>query len=441
MKRILVIGAGMVDRPLIDYLLDQPEFFVEVADIVAEKPRRLVGGHPRGKARDIDLDDERQLEEAVRSADLVVSLVPYSYHPKIAAHCLKHKKHMVTASYVGPVMAGLDDEARRAGLVFLNEMGLDPGIDHMESMRIIHDIHGRGGSIQEFISYCGGLPAPEADTNPWGYKFSWSPLGVLKAGNNSAKYLMDGTETVIPPEGVFDSCPLIRVEGLPEFEGYPNRDSMSYIQTYGIPETRTMLRGTLRYQGWGRTLNAVRSLGWLDETPADWTGLTFESFLRRKLKAPSGASIREAAGRSLSLAEDSDVLRRLEWLGLFSPEPVPAKTSSPLEVLSEVMAGKLKYAPGERDMVVLQHRFVASFPPDGRKERVVSTLVDFGVPGGDSAMARTVGLPAAIGTRLILQGKIQSAGVLIPILPEIYRPVLEELKVRGIDFREERRAV
>jgi saccharopine dehydrogenase (NADP+, L-glutamate forming) len=441
MKRILVIGAGMVAGPLVEYLLDQPEFFVEVADIVADKPRLLVGRHPRGKAGAINLDDETMLQAAVKPVDLVVSLAPYAYHPKIAACCLKHKKHLVTASYVTPAMADFDAEARRAGLVFLNEIGLDPGIDHMESMRIIHDIHERGGLVQEFISYCGGLPAPEADTNPWGYKFSWSPVGVLRAGNNSAKYFKDGEEVVLPSERLFDSCPAIRVEGLPEFEGYPNRDSLPYIRLYGIPETKTMFRGTLRYNGWCRTIKAVRGLGWLDETPMDWKDATLESFLQGRMKVPAGTPVKNAVGRALSLPEDSDVVQRLEWLGLFSPTPIPAGIASPLEVLAGLMADRLKYAPGERDMVVLQHTFVAAFPPQGRKEKIVSTLVDFGVPHGDSSMARTVGLPAAIGAGLILQGKIKSAGVQIPVLPEIYEPVLEELKRRGIAFREERRTV
>jgi len=437
MKRILVVGAGMVARPLVEYLLGQPDFFVEVADIEADKPRQLVGRHPRGNARVINLDDEPQLDAAVAGADLTVSLAPFPYHPKIATHCLKHKKHLVTASYVSPAMAAMDAEAKSSGLVFLNEIGLDPGIDHMESMRIIHDIRGRGGRVQEFISFCGGLPAPEADTNPWRYKFSWSPSGVLRAGNNSAKYFQDGREVEIPAERVFDSCPTIRVKGLPEFEGYPNRDSLPYIQLYGIPETGTMLRGTLRYDGWCRTIKAVRSLGWLDETPRAWAGTTFEGFLQERLEAASAEDVKSAAAGALSLPADSDVIRRLEWLGLFSSEAVPAKTAPPLEVLASLMADKLKYAPGERDMVVLQHTFKAVFP-GGRADKIVSTLVDFGVPHGDSAMARTVGLPAAIGAKLILQGKIKSPGVQIPVLPEVYEPVLEELKRRGISFREER---
>jgi saccharopine dehydrogenase (NADP+, L-glutamate forming) len=440
MKHVLVLGAGMVARPLVEHLLAQPDLSVEVADLYPDRARSMVGSHPRGRARGLDLAEDAALGAAVASADLTVSLVPNVHHPRVAGHCLKHRKHLVTASYVGEPMRALDAEARKAGLVFLNEMGLDPGIDHMESMRIIHAIRDRGGKVVEFISYCGGLPAPEADTNPWGYKFSWSPTGVLRAGNSPAQYLRDGKEVVIPADRLFDSCPAIKVEGLPEFEGYPNRDSLQYISLYGIPEALTMLRGTLRYKGWCETIRNVRRLGLTDETPGDWQGLSYEGFLRRCMKAPAGVPTRAALGRSLGLAEDSAVIRKLEWLGLLGPEPVRLERGPAIEVLADLMADRMRYEPGERDLVVLQHRFLASFP-DGAKERVTSTLVDFGIPKGDTSMARTVGLPAAIGATLILRGAVSSRGVLIPVVAEIYGPVLAELAKHGIAFKEVRTTI
>jgi saccharopine dehydrogenase (NADP+, L-glutamate forming) len=440
MKRVLVLGAGMVAGPLVDHLLAEPELVVEVADIIEDRARALVRGHDRGLARSINLDDDFSLDAAVKSSDLVVSLVPYNYHPVIAGHCIKHKKHLVTASYVGDAMRGLDGQAKKAGVVFLNEIGLDPGIDHMEAMRIIHKIRGRGGLVEEFVSYCGGLPAPEADTNPWGYKFSWSPLGVLRAGNNPAQYLRNGKKIVIPAERLFDDCPLIKTEGLPEFEGYPNRDSLQYIDLYGIPETRTMLRGTLRYRGWCRTIKAVRALGLLTDAQADWSGLSYEDFMRRAADTPAGVPVKKAVADKLLLSEDSDVIARFEWLGLFGQSRVGLAKGSPIEVLAVLMAERLKYAPGERDLVVLRHTFRATYPK-APAERIDSTLIDFGIPGGDSAMARTVGLPAAIGATLILRGSIRSAGVQIPVRPEIYEPVLSELAKNGIAFKEERATV
>jgi saccharopine dehydrogenase (NADP+, L-glutamate forming) len=437
MKQVLVLGAGMVARPLVEYLLAQPDLAVEVLDIIPDKARLLVAGHQRGKAGSLDLDDPARLETAIGAADLVVSLAPNVYHPKVAAACLKLRKHLVTASYVGEAMRALDAEARRTGLVFLNEMGLDPGIDHMESMRIIHDLRGRGGQIREFVSYCGGLPVPDDQSNPWRYKFSWSPIGVLRAGNSAARYRNDGREILVPAEKLFDECAPVNIEGLPEFEGYPNRDSLQYIELYGIPETRTMLRGTLRYKGWCRTLKAVRTLGLLDETPQDWSGETCEGFLRRVMKLDSGSPLRKAVCAALSLAEDSDVIGRLDWLGLFGSSPLPLARGSAIETLAGLMAEKLRYEPGERDLVVLRHTFVADFP-GGRAEKILSTLVDFGIPGGDTSMARTVGLPSAIGARLILSGEIRSPGVQIPVRPEIYEPVLKELRDHGISFQEER---
>jgi saccharopine dehydrogenase (NADP+, L-glutamate forming) len=437
MKQVLVLGAGMVARPLVEYLLAQPDLAVEVLDIIPDKARLLVAGHQRGKAGSLDLDDPARLETAIGAADLVVSLAPNVYHPKVAAACLKLRKHLVTASYVGEAMRALDAEARRTGLVFLNEMGLDPGIDHMESMRIIHDLRGRGGQIREFVSYCGGLPVPDDQSNPWRYKFSWSPIGVLRAGNSAARYRKDGREILGPAEKLFDDCAPVNIEGLPEFEGYPNRDSLQYIELYGIPETRTMLRGTLRYKGWCRTLKAVRTLGLLDETPQDWSGETCEGFLRRVMKLDSGSPLRKAVCAALSLAEDSDVIGRLDWLGLFGSSHLPLARGSAIETLAGLMAEKLRYEPGERDLVVLRHTFVADFP-GGRAEKILSTLVDFGIPGGDTSMARTVGLPSAIGARLILSGEIRSPGVQIPVRPEIYEPVLKELRDHGISFQEER---
>ena len=438
MKHVLVLGAGMVARPLVEYLLAQPDLGVEVADLFPDRARSMVGTHPRGRARGLDLADDAALEAAVASSDLVVSLVPNVHHPRVAGHCLSKGKHLVTASYVGEPMKALDAQARKAGLVFLNEMGLDPGIDHMESMRIIHEIRDRGGKVKEFVSYCGGLPAPEADTNPWGYKLSWSPIGVLRAGNSAAQYMRDGRKVVIPAEKLFDACPAIKVEGLPEFEGYPNRDSLQYIDLYGIPETQTMLRGTLRYKGWCETIKCVRRLGLTDETAADWKGMSYEDFLRHCMKAPAGVPTRTALARFLGLSEDSPVIRKLDWLGLLGPAPVRVERGGAIDVLADLMSERMKYAEGERDLVVLQHRFLASYP-DGTAEHITSTLVDFGIPHGDTSMARTVGLPAAIGATLILGDKVKSRGVLIPVVPEIYGPVLEELAKHKIAFKEERK--
>ncbi|MDH7511694.1 MAG: saccharopine dehydrogenase C-terminal domain-containing protein [Clostridiales bacterium] len=437
MKKVLILGAGLVARPLVRYLLDQPDLQVEVASRTVSKAEKLIEGHPRGLAKELNLKSEEILKDEVSRADLVISMVPYSFHPKVAEFCIIHKKHMVTTSYVSEAMKKLDGEARKAGIMILNELGLDPGIDHMEAMRIIDEIKGKGGEIQSFISFCGGLPAPEANTNPFGYKFSWSPVGVLLAGKNSAQFLKDGQEIFIPSENLFENYSFIAIEGLGVFEAYPNRNSLPYIDLYGIPETKTMLRGTLRNFGWCETIKKMVQLGVLDQEEKDWTGLTYADFLRRLIGSPAEKDLKKALCEYLQIEPGMAIVRRLEWLGLMSDEPLPVQKGSALDIVAARMIEKLQYGEGERDMIALQHEFIARYP-NGDREKIISTLIDFGIPGGDSSMARTVGLPAAIGTKLILEGKIKERGVHIPVLPDIYRPILQELQGLGIAFKEKR---
>jgi saccharopine dehydrogenase (NADP+, L-glutamate forming) len=440
MSNILVLGAGLVARPLVTYLLDHPEFAVAVADVEPDRAQKLVAGHPRGKAVALDIADRAALTAAIGRADLVVSLVPYTFHPLVAELAVEQGKHVVTASYVSPAMRALDGRAREKGVILLNELGLDPGIDHMEAMRIIHEVHETEGQVLAFTSWCGGLPALESNTNPFGYKFSWSPRGVLLASKNSARFLKDGRTVSVPAEDLFASPETIRIPGLGAFEGYPNRDSVSYRDIYGIPEARTVLRGTLRYPGWCGTLRKMVGLGLLDETAKDRTGSTFLGLMRELAQASAGEDVKAAVAARLGLGPDSDVLARLAWLGLFEDRPLPAAKGSAFDNLAALMVEKLAYGAGERDMIVLQHEFLVR-TATGRSERIVSSLIDYGVPNGDSSMSRTVGLPAAIGARLVLEGRIRAAGVQVPVLPEIYDPILDELGTLGIRFEERRQVV
>ncbi len=434
MKRVLVLGAGMVTRPIVGHLLGKG-YEVVVASRTVSKAEALIQGHPHGKAVALEVSEEQKLDAAVAQCDLAVSLLPYAHHPLVAKLCIKHRKHMVTTSYVSAAMQDLDAPARQAGVTILNEIGVDPGIDHMSAMRIIDAVRGKGGRIVAFKSYCGGLPAPDANDNPFGYKFSWAPRGVLLAGRNSAQYLLDGRHVTVPSERLFRDMHVLQVEGQGDYEAYPNRDSISYIDVYGLQGIATMFRGTLRNMGWCDTLFNVSRLGLLSLDEIDVRGKTYAQFMRQLLGCGPQDDLRAATARKLGIPADALPAWNLHWLGMFSDIPFKVDRISPLDAIGDRMYEKLAYRPGERDMIVLYHDFRAQYP-DGRRERVVSSLIDYGIKGGDSSMSRTVSLPAAIGVDLILRGRITAPGVLRPVTKDIYDPVLDELAGLDIVCRE-----
>ncbi len=431
MKKALVLGAGLVTKPLVKYLLDSG-YRVEAASRTVSKAESLIEGHPNGYAVQLDVNDKMRLKDLIKNSDIVISLLPYIHHVTVAEICIQEKKNMVTASYVSDKMQKLDEKAVNAGIIILNEVGLDPGIDHMSAMKIIHRVKKKGGKIISFCSYCGGLPAPEANTNPFGYKFSWSPRGVVLAAKNNAKYLKDGKEVFVPSEELFDDCSIINVPSLGDFETYPNRDSIPYIEKYGINGTETMFRGTLRNIGWCKTWKKIVDLGFLNEKTIGMTGLSFREFVGKLIN--KNEDTKRKVAEYLKIDENSEIMKRFEWLGLLSDEKLPVTQGSALDVLSAQLLKKLQYENNECDMVVLHHEFIAEY--ESKKERINSTLIDFGIPDGDSSMARTVGLPAAIATKLVLEGKIDVKGVQIPTIPTIYEPILNELEKLGITFRE-----
>ncbi|MFX1535389.1 MAG: saccharopine dehydrogenase C-terminal domain-containing protein [Promethearchaeota archaeon] len=434
MKKVLVLGAGLVAGPLVNYLLEHG-YHVTVASRTLSKAEKLIGGHSNGKALEFDITKTPEnLKDLVAETDLAVSLLPYIYHVDVAKQCIAHKKHLVTTSYVSDEMRALDAEAKAAGVIFLNELGVDPGIDHMSAMKIIDGVHNAGGKIMSFSSYCGGLPAPEANTNPYGYKFSWSPRGVLLAARNSGLYMKDGEKVFIPGEELFKNYEIVDIETLGEFEGYPNRDSLKYIDLYNIPETKSMFRGTLRNKGWCNTLIKFVELGFLEEKELDVKGKTYQDLMAMLIKSSDTSDLKKQVAKHLDIPEDSEIIKRFEWLDLFSTKTIPFEKSSPLDILVAVMLDKMQYEKGERDMLILQHEFIAEYPD--RKERIFSTMIDFGIKDGPSSMSRTVSLPAAIGVRLILEGKISSTGVQIPVTPEFYEPILEELEQLNIVCKE-----
>jgi saccharopine dehydrogenase (NADP+, L-glutamate forming)/spermidine synthase len=438
MHRLLILGAGLVSRPIVRYFLEREGYHSTVASLYPADAEALVAGHPRGRAIGVDVLDDDQLEPLLLDAELVVSLVPYSMHARVARFAVQHGVHMITASYVQPEIQALDAEARRAGVTVLNELGLDPGLDHLSAMHLIDRIRSRGGRVESFSSCTGGLPAPEAADNPWRYKFSWSPRGALLAGRNAATYLEDGSEVRISGERLFEHGRPYEVEGLGSMEMYPNRDSTRYVALYGIEGVRTMLRGTLRYPGWCETMLALSRLGMLEVERRSWpAGTRWCEFLAGFLPSepPSGAgSLRERLAARLELPADHAVIERFEWAGLLSDEQLPELDASPLDLLADLFQVRMRYRKRERDMVVMRHEIVARY--DDHAERCVARLVAYGEPDGDSATSRTVSYPAAIAARLVLEGKLSAPGVHVPTRADIYRPILAELEGLGIAFEE-----
>jgi len=434
MKKVLVLGAGLVAKPLVRYLLDHG-YGVTCASRTVAKAVKLIDGHPQGKAFELNLKDEAKLVEYIRDCDLAISLVPPAFHTLVARLCIENKKQMVTTSYVSPEMKELDGPAKQAGITVLNEIGVDPGIDHMSAMRIIDDVRSRGGEIVAFKSYCGGLPAPEDNDNPFGYKFSWAPRGVLLASRNGARYLLDGRVVEVQPERLFRDMHVLQVEDFDDFEAYPNRDSIDYIDVYGLHGIKTMYRGTLRNMGWCDTMYRFRRLGILELDEKNVKGKTYAGFMRELLGLTGDEDLRVAAARKMDVPPDALPAWNLQWLGMFSDRKFEVDRISPLDAAGNLMFERLAFKPGERDMIVLYHDFRAEFP-DGSRERITSRLIDFGIKDGDSSMSRTVSLPAAIGAHMILEGKITAPGVLVPVTPDIYNPVLDELATMSIECKE-----
>ncbi|MDX9769899.1 MAG: saccharopine dehydrogenase C-terminal domain-containing protein [Tenuifilaceae bacterium] len=435
MKKILILGAGMVSKPIVVYLLNKG-YQVTLGDLDQSKAQTITANHPNATAIHFDVKNEELLNRIVLEHDITVSLLPWVFHPTVAKYCLAHKKNMVTTSYVKQQMQDLDEKAKEAGILLLNEIGLDPGIDHMSAMRIIDHIHGKGGKVDEFYSFCGALVAPEVEKNPFNYKFTWAPKGVVMAGNNDGKYLMKGKVVDVPTEDLFKKPIKMHCCDVGDMEVYPNRDSLPYLELYGIPEAQTMMRGTFRYSKWCEVIDAFKKIGLLGCEKMDMQELSYAQMIANLIGADNAESIQEKVANFLGIDTSSNPMVALEWLGLFSSKTIGRDQDSPFEVVSDIMIDKMMIKDNERDMVVMQHTFVASYP-NGEKEVIRSRMLDFGTPKTDTSIARTVALPAACAVEMILENKIQAKGVHIPVIPEIYNPILDTLEKLDIKMIEE----
>lgn len=445
MKNILIIGAGRSATSLIDYLkkyIQQQDLRLTIADADLALARQKAGGEEEQlKAIALDIFHEEALNSCIASADVVVSMVPAAFHPLVAKACIRFRKHMLSASYVSEEIQQLDAQAKAAGIIILKECGLDPGIDHMTAMEAIDRIRAAGGKLTSFRSYTGGLIAPESDNNPWGYKFTWNPRNVVLAGQGAAglgtaRYLRNGEYKYVPYYRLFSRLEHIEVEGYAPFEGYPNRDSLSYRKIYGMEEVPTLLRGTLRKKGYCESWNALVQLGMTDDS-FQMEGLdkmSLREFTNAFLPFDHELKAEEKFCRMLRIDRRSDIFQRISWLGLFSQTPVPIQQGSPAQVLQAILEEKWKLEPEDKDMVVMQHIF--EWEEAGEEKRLYASMVSLGDNQLHTAMAKTVGWPLAIAVRLLLENKIDRRGVCVPVTPDIYKPILEELRCLGISFTE-----
>ncbi|MCB9265361.1 MAG: saccharopine dehydrogenase NADP-binding domain-containing protein [Lewinellaceae bacterium] len=441
MNSILIIGAGRSATACIKYVLEKARernWFVTVADADPKMAEAKVGGHPNGRGTWLDVLKVNDRRDLISRADVVVSLLPAHLHLEVAHDCIKLKKHLITASYVSQEMYRLGDEARDRELIFMGEMGLDPGIDHMSAMRQIARIKEQGGKVTAFRSYTGGLVAPESDDNPWNYKFTWNPRNVVLSGQGTAQYLENGKFKFIPYNRLFEEYRTIQVPGMGDYEAYANRDSLLYREVYGLAGIPNILRGTIRTKGFCDAWNALVKIGLTDGgyPIVDSGKLTYHEFMEGYLNPENNVgSVKDRIAGLIGEAPDSAVMKKLEWLGLFRKKKIRMPNATPALILENLLLDKWKLKPNDKDMIIMQHEF--EYQLGGKQKEVVSTLVMKGEDAQNTAMSKLVGLPMGIFVKLVMEGKITSTGVNIPVMPEVYEPVLEELEQFGVVFSEQ----
>lgn len=440
MKNILLIGAGRSTQSLVDYLSSHAidsDWYITICDRDIKLAEKRAGSHERLKAISLDITNDAERSEAIQKVDLVISMLPAHMHVPVAEDCVRFQKHMVTASYVSDQMNALHDKAVEAGVVLMNEIGVDPGIDHLSAMKVLDEIRAEGGEMTIFESFTGGLVAPESDDNPWGYKFSWNPRNVVLAGAGGAvKFKQEGLYKYIPYHQLFRRTEFIDIPKYGRFEGYANRDSLRYRSVYGLENIPTIYRGTLRRPGFCRAWDVFVKLGMTDDSYQleGVSEMTHRSFLNTFLGYNPNDSVELKLMHYLQIPQDSELMEKLEWLDIFKETPVGLDKATPAQVLQHILEKKWTMKPDDKDMIVMWHKF--GYILNGERKMIESHMITKGENAEATSMAKTVGLPVGIATRFILEGKISTPGVHLPITKEIYEPMLEELAANGIVFHE-----
>ncbi|CAM4079796.1 saccharopine dehydrogenase family protein [Flavobacterium sinopsychrotolerans] len=442
MRTILIIGAGRSASSLIQYLLNKSEkenLHLVIGDLSLALAQKKTNNHPNATAIALDIFDEDQRKKAVQIADIVISMLPAHLHIQVAKDCIIYKKHLVTASYVSDAMQELDAAAKENNLIFMNEIGLDPGIDHMSAMKVIDAIKEKGGEMILFESFCGGLVAPESDTNLWNYKFTWAPRNVVLAGQGgAAKFIQEGTYKYIPYCNLFRRTEFLQVEGYGRFEGYSNRDSLKYRSVYGLDNVLTLYRGTIRRVGFSKAWNMFVQLGMTDDSYVmeDSENMSYREFVNSFLPYHPTDSVEIKTRLILKIDQDDIMWDKLLELDLFNPnKKVGLKNATPAQILEKILTDSWTLQQDDKDMIVMYHKF--GYEIHGKKEQIDSKMVCIGDDQTYTAMAKTVGLPVAMATLLILNGRITTPGVQLPIRKEVYEPILKELEEYGVVFKEQ----
>jgi saccharopine dehydrogenase-like NADP-dependent oxidoreductase len=441
MRNILIIGAGRSASSLIKYLLDksdQEKLHLTIGDLSLPLAKQKTNNHKNASAIALDIFDENQRKTEIQKADIVISMLPAHLHIEVAKDCITYRKHLVTASYISDAMQALDAEAKANNLIFMNEIGLDPGIDHMSAMKIIDEIRAKGGKMILFESFCGGLVAPESDTNLWNYKFTWAPRNVVLAGQGgAAKFIQEGTYKYIPYNKLFRRTEFLEVEGFGKFEGYANRDSLKYRSIYGLEDVLTLYRGTIRRVGFSKAWNMFVQLGMTDDTYVidNSETISYREFINLFLPYHPTDSVEIKLRLSLGIEQDDIMWDKLLELDLFNPKKIVGlRNATPAQILEKILNDSWTLQPDDKDMIVMYHKL--GYEIDGVKKQIDSKMVCIGEDQIYTAMAKTVGLPVAIATLQILNGKIKTPGVQLPIHKEVYEPILKELASYGVVFNE-----
>ncbi|WP_353079453.1 saccharopine dehydrogenase C-terminal domain-containing protein [Flavobacterium sp.] len=441
MRKILIIGAGRSASSLIKYLLDKSEdekLVITIADLSEALANKKTGNHKNARAISFDVCNDEQRKQEIQQADIVISMLPAHLHIEVAKDCVFYKKSMITASYISEEMKSLDFQAKENQIVLMNEIGLDPGIDHMSAMKIMDDIKSKGGKIILFESFCGGLVAPESDTNLWNYKFTWNPRNVVLAGQGgAAKFIQEGTYKYIPYHKLFRRTEFLEVEGFGRFEAYANRDSLKYRDIYGLQNAETCYRGTIRRVGFSKAWDVFVQLGMTDDTYIidDSEHMSNRDFVNLFLPYHPTDSVEIKFRHQLKIDQDDVIWDKLLELDLFSKSVVTGlKNATPAQMLEKILSYKWTLQPEDKDMIVMYHKI--GYEINGEQKQIDATMVCLGDDQTYTAMAKTVGLPVAIATLKILNGEITTSGVQLPTAKEVYLPILEELEKYGVVFKE-----